>query len=114
MTEATDSDFARLRLDLGTANPPGLTIIDAPRHYSAEQASAWAAGVRAALSRATKWSAGWSRNDVKADLTKCLHEIIADAKAHGMVVTVALENEQPPRMGGFKMRADIRDARGTT
>ena len=32
-------------------NPPGLTILDAPTHYSSEQASAWAAGVRAALAK---------------------------------------------------------------
>jgi hypothetical protein len=30
-------------------NPPGLSILDAPREYTMDQASAWSAGVRAAL-----------------------------------------------------------------
>ena len=31
------------------SNPPSFTILDAPSHYTSEQASAWAAGARAAL-----------------------------------------------------------------
>lgn len=31
------------------SNPPSFTILDAPSHYTSEQASAWAAGARAVL-----------------------------------------------------------------
>jgi hypothetical protein len=39
-----------------TEDPKGLTILDAPGHYSADQASAWIAGVRLAISEATQAS----------------------------------------------------------
>ncbi|SDX15523.1 hypothetical protein SAMN05518669_103420 [Variovorax sp. YR634] len=40
-----------------------------------------------------------------------LQRLVDYARAHGLVLTVWLESHQPPAMGGYDMRSEVREAR---